>query len=263
MDSSGHQDLAARLMAAYTDGPIDPPSAAHPQLSLEDAYAVQTLQVERWCASGRAVVGHKVGLTSAAMQRQLSVNEPDYGVLFADMAHDDGGEVAASGFLQPRIEPEIAFVLDRDLSGPGVTMAAAARAIGFVLPALEIIDSRVRDWQIAIADTIADNASSAGFVLGGRPTSVAAHDLRLVGATLTADGALVGTGAGGAVLGSPLVALVWLANTLGARGMSLHEGDIVLPGSVMAAQPVKPGQTWTATFAALGSVTIEFARASS
>lgn len=263
MDSATISDLGRRLAGAYATGPIDPPTVTYPGLDLDDAYAVQQAQVSQWTADGRVVMGHKVGLTSAAMQRQLGVDQPDYGVLFADTCYDDGGVADVGRFLQPRIEPEIGFVLDQDLTGPGVTVAAAVRAVGFVLPAMEIIDSRVRDWKIGIVDTVADNASGGGLVLGSRPTPVDAVDLRLVGATLTADGALVGTGAGGAVLGSPLVALVWLANALGARGVSLRAGDVVLPGSVMSAHPVLVGQTWTAQFATLGSVTISFTGGSS
>lgn len=258
MDDTAIRELGEDLLRAYADGPVEPPSQTRPELDLDGAYAVQQVQVAQWTADGRRVVGHKVGLTSAAMQRQLGVDQPDYGVLFGDMCFDDGGTVDIGRFLQPRIEPEIAFVLEHDLVGPGVTAAAALRAVAFVLPALEIIDSRVRDWRIGILDTVADNASCGGLVLGSRPTSVHACDLRLVGANLTANGELRGTGAGGAVLGSPLVALVWLANVLGARGVPLRAGDVVLPGSVMSAQPVVAGQSWTAQFATLGSVSLTF-----
>jgi 2-keto-4-pentenoate hydratase len=258
VDDAGHRDLAERLNAAYRDGPIDPPSRSGEPFSLDDAYAVQTIQVTQWLAAGRRQVGHKVGLTSAAMQRQLGVDQPDYGVLFADTVTPDGGATDISGYLQPRIEPEIAFVLGHDLIGPGVTVADAVRAVDHVLPALEIIDSRIRDWKIRITDTVADNASSAGLVLGGRPTRLDSYDLRIIGCVLTVDGAVTATGAGGAVLGSPINALVWLAETLAAHGAGLHGGDIVLPGSVTASQPVTAGQSWMATFASLGSVSVRF-----
>lgn len=256
MDRTSLRSLATALSDAYLGGPIDPPSAVNPELTIDDAYAVQELQIEQWVSAGRALVGHKVGLTAVAIQRQLGVDEPDFGAIFRDTVVSHLGTLSASRFLQPRIEPEIGFVLGRSLRGPGVSLVTAAKAIDAVFPALEIIDSRVRDWNIKITDTIADNASGAGVVLGSRFTRPSAVDLRLVGAVMHCGGRLVGTGAGGAVLGSPLLALVWLANTLGARGVGLEEGQIILPGSVMAAHPIVAGQTWTATFAQLGPVTV-------
>jgi 2-keto-4-pentenoate hydratase len=231
-------------------------------MTLDDAYAIQLAQVKVWCGEGAVVKGHKVGLTSAAMQRQLGVDQPDYGHLTDGMFHVDSVPINAGGFLQPRIEPEIAFVLGRPLAGPGVTAAEAVAAVEFVLPALEIIDSRIRDWRITLRDTVADNASSGGVVLGTRPTALHAIDLRLTGCLLHRDGELVQTGAAGAVLGSPLNALVWLANVLGAQGVQLEAGHVVLPGSVTAAVPVVAGDVVTATFAGLGSVTATFADAS-
>ena len=149
-------------------------------------------------------------------------------------------------------------MLSRPLRGPGVTVADAIAAVAFVLPALELIDSRIKDWKIGLADTIADNASSGGVILGSRPVSLPAVDLRLAGCNLHKNGELAGTGAGGAVLGSPLTALVWLANTLGARGVVLGEGQVILPGSITASVPVRAGDAVTATFAGLGSVTARF-----
>jgi 2-keto-4-pentenoate hydratase len=169
------------------------------------------------------------------------------------------GETADYGkFLQPKAEPEIAFVLGRPLRGPGVTVASALAAVDFVLPALEIIDSRVADWKITLADTIADNASSGAVVLGARPVKPDALDLSLVGCLLHRNGRLAGTGAGGAVLGSPVNALVWLANTLGRRDVTLEAGHVILPGSVCAAIPFGPGDTVSAVFDRLGSVSITF-----
>ncbi|WP_018657938.1 2-keto-4-pentenoate hydratase [Actinomadura flavalba] len=252
MDTHQAADL---LLGAYATGvPVDP----FQDLTLEQAYAVQLAQVERWQRDGRTVKGHKVGLTSAAMRRQLGVDRPDYGHLLDTMFHLDAAPIDAGAFLQPRIEPEIAFVLRRDLAGPGVTAAAAAAAVDFVLPALEIIDSRIRDWKITLTDTVADNASCGGVVLGSTPTPPHGLDLALTGCLLSVDGRITDTGAGGAVLGHPLNALVWLANTLGERGVVLRAGDVVLPGSVTAAIPVAPGQAVTAAFAGLGSVTADF-----
>ncbi|EFC81442.1 2-keto-4-pentenoate hydratase [Parafrankia sp. EUN1f] len=261
-DAHARREQAAELLlSAYATGaPIEPLTATWPGLTVPDAYAIQLAQVRHWTAAGDEVKGHKVGLTAAAMRRQLGVFEPDYGHLMGSMFELEGLPIAASRFLAPRIEPEIAFVLARPLSGPGVTAAQAAAAVEFVLPALEIIDSRIADWRITLADTIADNASSGAVVLGGRPTPLHAVNLRLAGCTLHSGGALVATGAGGAALGSPLNALVWLANTLGELGVTLHPGQVVLSGSVTAAQPVPASGVVTATFGGLGSVTAAFER---
>jgi 2-keto-4-pentenoate hydratase len=259
MRTEEHTKIADELAAAAAGGePVDPLTERWPELTLEDAYAIQQAGIARRLTGGALIRGHKVGLTSAAMQRQLRVDQPDYGHLLSDMFLDEHAPIPAGRFLQPRVEPEIAFVLRSDLSGPGVTVADAARAVDFVLPSLEIIDSRIRDWRIGLLDTIADNASSAGVVLGSRPTALGAVDLRLAGCILRRRGEVVATGAGGAVLGSPLIALAWLANTLGARGVTLRAGHVVLPGSCTTAVAVAPGETVTATFAGLGSVTAIF-----
>ncbi len=259
MDDVTRRDVAERLLAATRDvEPIEPPSAVYPGFGIDDAYGVQLHQVATRLDEGRVVVGHKVGLTSRAMQQQLGVDEPDYGHLFDDMVHAESVPIDVDRFISPRIEPEVAFVLREPLRGPGVTVAQAVAAVDFVLPALEIIDSRIRDWRITLADTVADNASSGGVVLGSRPTALADVDLALVGCVLTSGGAVVGTGAGAAVLGSPVNALVWLANTLGRRGVGLEAGQVVLPGSITAAVPVRAGDGVTASFDRLGSVTARF-----
>lgn len=193
------------------------------------------------------------------MQRQFGVDQPDYGFLTSDMVHLESRAVDAGRFLQPKIEPEIAFVLKEDLGVSGVTASHAIAAADYVLPALEIIDSRIRDWNIGLLDTISDNASSGGVVLGSKPTSLHDVDLRLAGCNLHVNGALVATGAGGAVLGSPLVAFVWLANTLGARGVTMRAGQVVLSGSITSAATIGPGDAVTATIAGLGSVTTRLA----
>ncbi len=259
MDPTERAAAASALLTAYDTGePIAPLTATYDGMTLDDAYAVQLAQIEAFLARGRIVQGHKVGLTSAAMQNLLGVREPDYGHLLDDFFHLEHVPIPMGRFLQPRIEPEIGFVLGRSLRGPGVTVPEALAAIDFVVPALEIVDSRIRDWKIALYDTIADNASSGAVVLGSTPTRPGAVDLRLAGATLHRNGTLVGTGAGGAVLGSPLNSLVWLANTVGARGITLEAGHVVLPGAVCAMVPVAPGDTFTAVFAGLGSVTARF-----
>jgi 2-keto-4-pentenoate hydratase len=166
--------------------------------------------------------------------------------------------IPAARFVQPRVEPEVAFVLAGALRGPGVTVADAVTAVGYVLPALELIDSRIRDWKIGLLDTISDNASSGGVILGSTPHALSEVDLRLSGCNLHKNGSLSGTGAGGAVLGSPLSSLIWLANTLGARGVTLEAGHVILPGSITASIPVAAGDVVTASFAGLGSVTARF-----
>ncbi|WP_237570845.1 2-keto-4-pentenoate hydratase [Mycolicibacterium lacusdiani] len=251
--------MAEGLLKAYRTGqPIAPLTDRYPELTIADGYAIQQAQVATWRAEGRLIKGRKVGLTSAAMQRQMGVARPDFGVLHDRMFYAESEVVPISAFIQPRVEPEVALVLGRGLTGPGVTIADALAAVDFVLPALEIIDSRIEDWRIGIVDTIADNASSGGVVLGAHPIGPAAVDLRLLGCNLFGNGELVATGASGAALGSPVVSLAWLANTIGEHGDCLEAGDIVLPGSVTAAQPVQSGDVWTAHLAELGTVTARF-----
>ncbi len=259
MNQQTRAAIAQELLGAYASGvPVEPLTGRYPGITLEDAYQIQLLQVDRWLADGARVKGHKVGLTSAAMQRQMGVDQPDYGHLLDRMFWLEHEPIPASRFLQLRVEPEMAFVLAGPLHGPGITVADAVAAVGHVLPALELIDSRIRDWKIALPDTIADNASSGGVVLGSRPVPLSAVDLRLAGCNVHKNGELAGTGAGGAVLGSPLTSLIWLANTLGARGVALEAGQVILPGSITASIPAGAGDTVTATFAGLGSVTARF-----
>lgn len=255
MDTAARK-AADRLLEAYRTGtPIDPLTPAHPEAPIGLAYEIQQFQVEQWVLGGDIVKGHKVGLASRAIQRQMGVDQPDFGQLTASMFYLEHQPVPADRFLQPRIEPEVAFVLGRPLTGPGLNAAEAIRAVEFVLPALEIVDSRIRDWKIGIFDTIADNASSGGVILGSRPAALRDVDLRLAGATLHVNGELAATGAGGAVLGSPLGALVWLANTLGPLGVTLEPGHVVLPGSMTRAFGVTAGDSIVASISGLGSVT--------
>lgn len=255
IDTATVGDLAKRLRQAYETGtPIDPLVDERPELTITDAYRIQQEQVRSWVEAGETVKGHKVGLSSPAMQQQMGVDQPDFGHLTSGMFHLEHRPITAP-LLQPRIEPEVAFVLGRELTGPGVTVADAARAVEFVLPALEIVDSRIRDWKISIVDTVADNASSGGVVLGTKPTPISAVDLRLTGCSLYRSGELLGTGTGSAVLGSPLNALVWLANTIGPLGISLEPGHVVLPGTMTQAFPVRPGETVVAHMDGLGDVT--------
>lgn len=258
-DRARLEQLAAELWdAEQLRLPIDPLSAKEPGLTVQDAYAIQTLNVERKLAAGRRRVGSKVGLSAKAMQQLLGVHEPDFGVLLDDMVVEEGDDIRVSDLLQPRIEAEIGFVLEKDLAGPGVTTAAALQAIAGAMPSLEIVDSRVRDWKITLVDTVADNASCGRVVFGGRITKLDGLDLRLLGMVLSRDGEVLETGAGAAVLGNPARCVAWLANTFGAFGASLHAGDLVIPGALHRMVPVAAGQTFRAEFAHLGAVTAHF-----
>jgi 2-oxopent-4-enoate hydratase len=252
-------DLAARLRAAEDDRePIAPLTEQEPELTIADAYRIQQINVHRRKEEGGLVRGRKVGLTSLAMQQQLGVDEPDFGAIFADMVVEEGDVVPVSELIAPRIEAEIAFVMETELQGPGVSSADALRAVAGALPALEIIDSRVADWKIKLPDTIADNASSARVVCGGRLTPLADLDLRTIGMVLSVDGAVAATGAGAAVLGNPIRCVAWLANKLGEFGVPLRAGDLVLAGALHAAVGVAAGVSVQAEFAELGSVTTRF-----
>lgn len=261
MEASSRAEAASALLGAYQSRrPIDPLIKTYPDIAIEDAYEIQLVQIRERVGRGAVVKGHKVGLTAAAVQRQLGVDQPDYGHLLDDMFHLEHSPISTGSFLQPKIEPEIAFVLKRPLQGPGVTVVEAIAAVDFVLPALEIVDSRIRDWKISITDTIADNASSGAVVLGSRPTRLDDVDLRLTGCVLHHNAQVAATGAGGAVLGSPINSLVWLANTVGALGITIEAGHVVLPGSCTPMATVSAGDSFTATFAGLGSVTARFAK---
>ncbi len=223
--------------------PVDPLTEIYPGISVEEAYKIQLINVERRLGGGRKIVGKKIGLTSPAMQGMFGVSEPDYGHLFDDMLIYQGAAVQTNELLQPRIEGEIAFILDRDLKGPGVTSSDVIQATAGVTAALEIVDSRIRDWKIKIQDTVADNASSGAFVLGSQMVSARDLDLRHVGFVMTKNGRLAGTGAGAAVLGSPAQAVAWLANKMGEFGIMLKSGEIVLSGAACAAVPFAAGDS--------------------
>jgi 2-keto-4-pentenoate hydratase len=247
--------IAGDLLAAYTSGKTLAPLRG---VSLADAYEIQQIQARHRVAGGHKVIGFKVGLTSLAMQQQLGVDEPDYGHLFSDMLHAADAPIPTARYLQPRAEPEVALVLGAPLNRPNLGVADVVSAAAYVLPAIEIIDSRITDWKIALVDTIADNASSGGLVLGQTPMPLAGIDLSLVGCIFRRNGRIVHTGAGAAVIGSPLHAATWLANTLIARGTELEAGHVILTGSLTAAVPVQPGDTVSTTIDRLGSVTAVF-----
>ena len=252
--------LADLLWRAEADRrPIEPITDSDPGLTVEEAYAIQTVNIERRVAAGRVVKGRKVGLTSRPMQQVLGVHEPDFGVLLDDMFVEDGARVGLPALIQPRVEAEIAFVMARDLAGPGVTVTDVLTATAGVLPAIEIVDSRIAEWRIRIVDTVADNASSGRLVIGGRLTPVTAVDLRLTGMLFYRNGVPIDSGAGAAALGNPARCVAWLANKLGELGAGLRAGDVVLPGALHRMVPVRPGDVFTAEFARLGDVTVGFA----
>jgi 2-keto-4-pentenoate hydratase len=245
--------------AAESRRPIEPLTDRYRDIDVTAAYEIQLRNIARRLATGAVVQGHKVGLSAKAMQQMLGVDEPDYGHLLDSMFCFESDPIAVERFLQPRVEMEVAFVLGRALQGPGVTVSDVLRATEFVLPAIEIVDSRVADWRIKLADTIADNASSGAVVLGGSPRLLRElDDLRLIGAVLRSNGRVRETGASGAVLGNPAVAVAWLANKVAAFEVTLEPGHVIMPGSCTRMIPVVPGDTVRAEFDGLGPVTAVF-----
>ena len=254
-------ELADRLWRAEVDRtPIEPITETRPDLTIADAYAIQAYNIARRVEAGRAIRGWRLGRTSLPRQDILGVTQPDFGMLIDDMFVGNGDEVLIESLLQPRVVAEIAFVMADDLAGPGVTTADALTAVGGVLPVIEIVDSRIADWRVELADTVADNASSGKVVLGSRVTPATAVDLRLAGLLLYRNGAPVESGAGAAALGNPVRSLTWLANRLLAPERGLRRGDIVLSGPLHRLVPVRPGDIFELEFAHLGTVTVEFSR---
>ncbi len=256
---------AAKLRQAQSTGnPCEKLSERHPSLSIEDAYAIQMINVRRRIdgvdEDPARWIGHKVGLTSSAIQNWLKVDEPDFGCLLSDMMINPGGQITLDRMLQPRAEGELAFVLGEPLEGPGITVVDVLRATEFVLPAIEIVDSRVRDWDISIVDTVADNASSSMFVLGTRPIDLEEIDFRLIGMALRKNGRVVSTGAGAACLGDPCIAIAWLANKLAEFDQRLDEGDIVLSGALGPVTPIAPGDYLEVSMGTLGRAHFSIAR---
>ena len=252
-------ELADRLWRAEVDRmPIEPITETRADLTLADAYAIQAYNVRRRVEAGRAIRGCRLGRTSQPRQEILGVTEPDFGMLIDDMFVEDGDEVPVESLLQPRVVAEIAFVMARDLAGPGVTTADALTAIGGVLPAIEIVDSRIADWRVQLADTVADNASAGRVVLGSRITPATAVDLRLAGLLLHRNGSPLESGAGAAALGNPVRCLSWLANRLLPPQRGLRGGDIVLSGPLHRLVPVRPNDVYEVEFAHLGTVTVRF-----
>jgi 2-keto-4-pentenoate hydratase len=249
---------AERLRAAYAAGPVPPLRDALEPGDIAGAYAVQDANTKFWTAAGRRIVGRKVGLTAKAVQAQLGVDQPDFGVLFDDMAISDGGTLSVSKALQPKAEAEVAFVMLADVLDPDVTTETVAGSISYAVAAIEIVDSRIADWKITFADTVADNGSSAFYVLGSEPKPLDGLDLWTCGMALEVNGEVVSLGAGVACLGHPINAVTWLARTLAERGEGLRAGDIVLSGALGPMVAIQPGDHVKASIGGLGSVSFSY-----
>jgi 2-keto-4-pentenoate hydratase len=253
---------AARLaQAEERRQPIEPLTTSLPRLTLVDAYDIQRSNITRRLAQGDRVVGHKVGLTAVAMQELFGVSEPDYGVLLGSMVHDARDPLDLAELIDPQIEVEPAFVLGRQLLGPGLTSADALAAIDHVCVCFEVIDSRIVDWRIRIQDTVADNGSSARIVLGARKMASTALALDNLNAALELDGVAVETGNTAAILGHPAASVAWLANTLSTFDVALEPGDIVLPGTCMRSRRIAGHRRATGRIESLGEVTIQLVNA--
>jgi 2-keto-4-pentenoate hydratase len=250
---SSTEILAERLRAAYTNGPITPMRDLLDTKDAASAFAVQLFNVNLWKQQGRRMTGRKIGLTSPAVQAQFGVDQPDYGVLFKDTEIEDGGNLDPRRVLQPRAEAEVAITLRRDIDNPDAGVQEVIAAIDCVLPSIEIVDSRIADWKISFADTVADNASSGFYVLGTVPRAITGLDLWTCGMVLEISGKVASVGAGAACLGHPLRAAAWLARTLSRLGEPLRAGEVILTGALGATVPLQPGSVISTTIGGIGS----------
>ncbi|MET7335365.1 fumarylacetoacetate hydrolase family protein [Nonomuraea sp. NPDC005650] len=251
---------ARALYAARRDRtPIPPFTDADPSLTMADGYAIQRELVAMILADGDRVIGHKVGATSKAMQRLIGLDSPDYGPVLASTVYADGATIPLDRFIAPKLEAEIVFVLGESLKGPGITVDDARQAISGARAAMEIVDSRIADWRIKLADTVADLASNGAMVTS--PVTVPADDFdpRLIGMVLSRNGEVIDTGAGAAALGDPVGVVAWLANVLGGDGVALEPGHLVMTGALHAAVPMEAGDVFQAEFDRLGTVTVRVA----
>lgn len=245
--------------ALRTRTTIEPLTEQAPEIEIEDAYQVSLRMLERRLADGESMIGKKIGVTSKVVMDMLNVRQPDFGYLTDTMVYGHGAEVAASNSLiQPKTEGEIAFILKDDLKGPGVTNADVIAATDFVMPCFEIVDSRIRDWQIKIQDTVADNASCGVIVLGDKAVSPLEVDLGTCGIVVELNGEIISTGAGAAAMGSPVNCVAWLANTLGRFGIELKAGEVILSGSLVPLQSVAPGDSMHMEIGGIGQAAVRF-----
>jgi 2-oxo-hept-3-ene-1,7-dioate hydratase len=256
-ETDRHKAAGLLIEAERERKPTKQLSTVFPDITIDDAYAIQALVQGQKMRNGRRLVGHKVGLTSKAMQRSSEIDEPDYGHLLDDMLIADGARVPHARFCIPRVEIELAFVLNRALRGPGLNVTDVLRATEFVVPALEIVDARVQNPR-KIYDTIADNGAAASVVLGGRPVRPLDVDLRWVGGILSVNGEIQETGLAAGVLGHPAMGVAWLANKLGEHDVALEAGHLVLAGSFTRVIFAKQGDTVHGDFGPLGSVAVQF-----
>ena len=238
---------------------VEPLTSRDPDITIDDAYHISRQLLARRLEDGERLTGKKTGVTSKVVQQMLSVNQPDFGYLTDAMSFEDGAELPISTqLIAPRAEGEIAFVLEKDLRGPGITGQQALAATAFVKPCFEIVDSRIADWKIKIQDTIADNASSGMYVLGRTPVSPRDLDFVTCGMVVWKNGEVLSTGAGAAALGSPLNCVAWLANTLGERGEALLAGEVILSGSLVPLEPVRAGDFMQVRIAGIGEASVRF-----
>ena len=259
LTAADRQQAAEILRVAETTVTAVPPlTERFPGLDVVDAYEIALINIARRLATGKTVYGHKVGLSSKAMQEMMGVDEPDYGQLLSDMVLSESDPVDTSRYLLPRVEVEVGFVLGADLPGEDCTTQDVLRCTAYVVPAIELIDSRIQDWRIGLCDTIADNASSGGVVLGQKRLPPAELDLAAIDATLQINGIQVAAGSSGAVLGNPAIAVAWLARKVASFGVRLEAGHVVLPGSCTRAYDVTSGDTVVAEFSGLGTVSLSF-----
>ncbi|MEQ9499877.1 MAG: fumarylacetoacetate hydrolase family protein [Deltaproteobacteria bacterium] len=254
---------AEALFVAWRDRTTIAPLRENPAIGLPEAYRIQQGFIERRLAAGETIVGKKIGVTSKAVQDLLGVNQPDFGQLTSKMPVADGGEMDIDQMIQPKAEAELAFVLAEDLVGPGITAIDVINATEYVAPCIEVVDSRINDWDIKIVDTVADNASCGMFVVGDARASPLDVDLNLAGTVVRIDGEIVTTGAGAAVQRGPANAVAWLANTLGALGLPFRKGEIILSGSQSILLPVNAGETFECTIGGLGTCSVKFVKGGS
>ena len=253
------QRAADSLLAAErARTPRRPLTERNPDLSVEDAYAIQQAYARRRLDGGARLIGHKIGATSEAIQRLFGVATPDFGHLFDDMLVAEGDAIPVASLIQPLVEPEIAFVLDRELAGPGVSEEDVVAATRGVVPCIEVIDSRIEEWRIRLADTVADNGSSARFLVGDTLVPLGALDLAAEEVELRRNGEVVERGRGDAVLGHPATSVAWLANALGAFGEALPRDAYVLSGSLTTALRARAGERYEAVFASIGRIACTF-----
>lgn len=253
------QQAAVALMEAEkAKKPINPFTSSTEAISVDDAYQIQITQIRHKVDNGAKIVGKKIGLTSKAMQEMLKVDQPDYGHILNDMVYEDGETISLNQYIQPKIEFEIAFVLNKDLKGPNVTIQDVFEATEYVVPTLEIIDSRIKDWEIKFEDTVADNGSSAGAVIGKQTAEIHHLDLAKVEMKVYRNGEFLDSAVGAAVMDHPANAVAWLANSLSIYGISLHKGEVILAGALSKAIPIEAGDIFTAEFAGIGSVSASF-----